>query len=197
MRFSSYDKLGAASENTDDSDFLINELNGGGKLEIYFETPSNESFFLKRDTLIKLVFNTYIGDKISTPIAFIDPLLGDGFCDKVLLPKDTNGVLRIDSICDLDLLLLPSGSGIFLIGDVQPNPVNDKINLHYELKYETNLDITIYNDLGLPVDNIYSGKQDYGIYEINYQCKSLSNGIYYLRFSNGISNIIRKLIISR
>ncbi|MFC2131894.1 T9SS type A sorting domain-containing protein, partial [Bacteroidota bacterium] len=197
MGYLSYSKLGTASENTDDPDIDIREINGGGKLSIFFETPAEQVYFLQRDTLIKLNFNTYIGDELSTSIAFIDPLLGDGVCDKVLLPLDTNGVFTIDSICGLSYKLLPPGSGHFFIGEFIPNPASDIVRLEYTLKYDQELEVRLFNHMGVHVKDITDGLQKAGLYELTFSCSKLSNGVYYLRFRAGLLSITKKLVISR
>jgi len=194
MGYMSYSKLGTASEN---SDIDIREINGEGKLSIFFETPAEQVYFLQRDTLIKLTFNTYIGDELSTSIAFIDPLLGDGVCDKVLLPLDTNGVFTIDSICGLSYKLLPPGSGRFFIGEFQPNPASDIVSINYTLKYDQLLEVRMFNHMGIQVKDITDGQQKAGLYELTFSCSEFSNGVYYLRFRAGLLSITKKLVISR
>lgn len=197
LKYLSYEKIGTATENSDDNDVSIRELNGGGKLGIYLETPTNGSFFLPRETLLRLNFQTYIGDDISTPIAFIEPLFGDGFCDKVLLPLDTNGLVTIDSVCGLTELLLPQGYGSFLIGEVLPNPAFESASVKYELKYEIPIQITLFNEIGIPMKNLINDTQKSGIYDLNIDTGNYPAGIYYLQFKSGIFSTYKRLVIIR
>jgi hypothetical protein len=197
LRFLSYDKLSTATENTDDNDISIREINGGGKLSISISTPAMQTFFLNKDTLIKLNFATYIGDKISTPIAFIEPLFGDGVCDKILLASDTNGVFSIDSICGLEYKLVPSNGSNFFIAEIYPIPTNDFVNIQYQLKAPISLTIDIINQMGLPVQNVFNGLQKSGFYEFAVDCSNLSTGIYYAKFSTGDLIVTKKIIILR
>ncbi|MFH1049900.1 MAG: T9SS type A sorting domain-containing protein [bacterium] len=195
LKYLSYEKIGTAAEIADIIE--ITEFNGGGRLKIYIETPTNGTFFMSQDTLIKLNFGTYIGDNLSTSLAYIEPLFGDGICNKVLLPLDTNGLVTIDSICGLQQLLLPQGYGNFLIGEIAPNPVSNFAMVHYELKYEIPIEITIYNELGIPVKNYFNGIQSSGIYYKEIPTGDFPTGIYYLQFKSGIFSTNRRLIIIR
>ena len=194
LRYAGYDILGTAAENTDANDIVISELNGGGKLNIYLETPTKGTFFLPREILLRLNFKTYIGDDISTPLAFIEPLFGDGFCNKVLLPLDTNGIVTLDSICGLPNLLLPQGYGSFLIGEIAPNPVSGKATIYYELKYKIPIEIILFNELGNPVKTLLNEIQDPGIYELSFSMEDIPNGIFYLQFKSGIFSTYRRII---
>jgi hypothetical protein len=195
LKFLSYDRIGTASENSEANDIEIKELNDGGRLKIYLETPSKGTNFLPRQNLLRLNFATYIGDEISTPVTFIEPLFGDGICEKVLLPLDTNGLITIDSICGLNDLLLPQGYGSFVIGEISPNPIAEDAVLRYSLKYEIPLEISLYNEMGVRLNDYLNANQKAGVYELKISAESLTTGIYYLQFKSGIYSTSRRLVV--
>ena len=197
LNYFNYNKINSAVANCDDRDINITQQEDAGRVTISIETPDNNTYFLPKDTLIKLVFHTYLGNKISTPIAFIEPIFGDGVCDKVLLPLPDNGLFSIDSVCGLPYKLIPNGTGTFLIGDIKPNPASEKIKLNFQLKYEIPLKIDLFNNQGQVVLQITNKRLSAGNYTKEINTSGLIDGVYYLKFSSGIFTKTKKIIIAR
>lgn len=73
-----------------------------------------------------------------------------------------------------------------------PNPFNMSGNISFYLDLETNVDLTIYNQKGIPVRKLYSGKLTKGIHEFpwdgsNHSGNKLPDGIYLCRLTAGNS----------
>ncbi len=196
LRYSSYNKLGTAAEKADESQISIVPKNDGGRLSVYVETPSAETYFLNRDTLIKINFASYLGKSISTPISFVNPILGDGVCDKVLLPKDSAGLFTIDSICGLPYKLLPSGAWAFSINNISPNPASNFFDINFSLKYETAMKITIYDERGTA---LYAVEREFepGEHKNTVDCSRFPPGAYFIEFVCGGFSKTKKVAIQR
>lgn len=160
-------------------------------------TPGYSEYFKESDTLINLIFNTFIGNKISTPLSIINPIFGDGICKGILIPQTINGLFTIDSICGLTEKLINSSSLPFFIGEFQPNPSNEFTYLNYQIKSEIVIEISLFNQIGDKIKTIYSGLIQSGLYEIQINTSELSSGIYFLQFKSGFLSFRRKLIVNR
>ncbi|MCF8377646.1 MAG: T9SS type A sorting domain-containing protein, partial [Bacteroidales bacterium] len=73
-----------------------------------------------------------------------------------------------------------------------PNPFNSSGNISFYIDLETNVDLTIYNQKGIPVRKLYSGKLTKGIHEFPWDGSGqsgnkLPGGIYLCRLTAGNS----------
>jgi hypothetical protein len=63
-----------------------------------------------------------------------------------------------------------------------PNPFNPSTTIKYSLPVESFVKINIYNALGEVIEKLVSEMQNYGTYEIIWDAKNYSSGIYYYSF---------------
>ncbi|MFB0509677.1 MAG: T9SS type A sorting domain-containing protein [bacterium] len=87
----------------------------------------------------------------------------------------------------------------FLISRIESNPFQDKTLIQYELPNNTNVNITIYNLLGKKIKILLAEKQDAGRHSVIWNGiddlgKSVSSGIYFLRFEAGELSTTKRLI---
>ncbi len=105
-------------------------------------------------------------------------------------PNTTRSVYYMDtSIVSLDK---PS---VFNSVKLFPNPVNDKVQLSYELTGQTNALVEVYNMTGNLVRVIEGGNQTAGSYRITINTSDLSRGMYFVRLSSGEFTETRKLVL--
>ncbi len=76
-----------------------------------------------------------------------------------------------------------------------PNPANDVINLQYELKASSELNITLFDLSGKRVATLFNGTQTQGKQELMLNTAELNNGIYLLQMNVGNELLTRKVII--
>ena len=76
-----------------------------------------------------------------------------------------------------------------------PNPFNPKTTLSYDLVRDGDITLTIYDIAGRKVEELYSGFQIAGPYEINWQPQEIPAGVYFGRLTNGDRAEIQKLIL--
>lgn len=78
--------------------------------------------------------------------------------------------------------------------NVYPNPTNDVLQINYTISSNSNIIIQIFNSLGQIVME-ESNQQTFGTYTSIVDTKNYANGIYYIRFSDGINSKQAKVII--
>jgi hypothetical protein len=146
------------------------------------------------------MFYSYLGDRVSTPLAFINPHFSDEYCrDIVTLKKDdvVNGFFVIDSVCGLDGMSYPKSKFKFNMIKILPNPAQDVINLEVEAPFETAATVSIYNLYGEIVKIIYQDKLKEGFNKLSGEISSLNPGMYYIELNSGIYKKTLNLMISR
>lgn len=177
--------LNTASENADT--VIAREDSSGSKLYLEIRTPPAANIhFLPSDTLILLKFNTYLGDKISTPISFADIAFGDGICSNVLTTNPLNGSLTIDSVCGLEYIAVPLTQKKYSFEKIFPNPANDKLEIEYSIPIRLKVEISIYNSFGNEVSRPVDNELPIGDYQMTIPVLNLAPGMYYCEMRSGI-----------
>jgi hypothetical protein len=79
--------------------------------------------------------------------------------------------------------------------NLYPNPLSNKINIHFDINSKTHVDIKIYNLNGKEIIKLTNKKYEPGKYIINKNLNQLKNGNYILKFKtkSGIE-INRKIV---
>jgi hypothetical protein len=72
-----------------------------------------------------------------------------------------------------------------------PNPFNPSTTIKYELNLPADIQVTIYNILGVEVARINEGRKPAGVYTLRFDARNLPGGVYYYQ----ILNQVRKMIL--
>ncbi|MBM2816815.1 MAG: type sorting protein [Ignavibacteria bacterium] len=187
--------VGTASEASfADAILLDNE----GKLAISIRMQTN-AYLARRDTLILLKFQTYIGKRLNSQLSFSNPRFGDGRCPEVLdLPDDlteSDGLVTLDSVCGLQFIVFPDSSQKFALFDPMPNPATESFELSYSLTFETDFKISLYDSYGNYVETIDGGRKNKGTYFKSHTTNHLAPGIYFCEMRSGIFHQIKVLAV--
>lgn len=82
-----------------------------------------------------------------------------------------------------------------------PNPFNPTTKISYNISFDANVSIKIYDITGREVAALVSGKQEAGIHTVEFDASSLSSGVYFYRLTaeNGIERIhkVMKMILTK
>ena len=81
----------------------------------------------------------------------------------------------------------------YALGELYPNPSNNKIGLDLDLPEKTALKLTVYNILGQRVKKMETGKISAGYQRLNIDIGDLSTGVYILF----VNSLLIKLINSQ
>lgn len=78
--------------------------------------------------------------------------------------------------------------------EIFPNPVNDMLNIKYNLAANTKTNISIFNSTGRLIKEV-SNNQTIGTYTLTIDTKPYSKGLYFIKYSDGINVKQAKVII--
>ena len=78
-----------------------------------------------------------------------------------------------------------------------PNPANDYFNVDYYLPSPMKMSVCLYNYLGSEVLSTTPITQTTGQHSLKLETKTLSNGVYILKFFSGIDVLTKKIVINK
>lgn len=177
LRFAEVNTIGSASELAANSVFP--DLIEPGLLSFIINIPQGENFS-NSDTLCFLEFDTFVGTKIESNMVFIEPKFGDQDCNSLIEINTNVGVIRIDSLCNIDQLI--HNTEQLSISSIYPNPASENLSFEIlKLSDDTQeLEVEILDYFGRDVL-----KRKYLIDKNKIQkidINSLPTGIYTIRF---------------
>jgi len=81
-----------------------------------------------------------------------------------------------------------------------PNPFNPSTTIYYELKSESNVEITIYNMMGEVVENLKNQYEAVGSYQVvwdgtNQHGLKVANGFYFYRIKTDQATVTKKMLM--
>lgn len=138
---------------------------------------------LDRNLNFKVPFLTLLGNDTLTTIEVIAEF--EGLSCLTVAPESTISVI---TGCNLggslisDLTIIDKGFAFKLNG---VNPVENKLDVQYELPYANNVFIEIYNMSGELIATPKNGQSQFGISNDSYDVSNLPSGVYLLRFTSG------------
>jgi len=168
----------------------------GGK--IYISTGKEFiRYFEQSDTLLLLVFDTFLGEKLSTPIYFSKAKFGDGICSNILTPQTKDGLFTLDSICGLEnkISKLPKGKFRLEVESVNSNP--EYASVFFSTPFEETIEINIYNSYGEKISCLVNEKISEGDFIRKLPISELIPGVYYCEMKAGIFRNVKPLLISK
>lgn len=81
------------------------------------------------------------------------------------------------------------------INNIYPNPFNPVVNIEYSLSTADLLNISIYDLNGQFVNQLFSGHQSVGNYQITWHASEMSSGIYFIMIQSGNVELSNQLIL--
>ena len=99
----------------------------------------------------------------------------------------------IDKITDLKQELLKPAE--FSLNQNYPNPFNPTTKISFSIDKKLELSLAIYNSLGEKVEQLIDATYNSGSFEIEWNAKEYSSGIYFYQLSSGNKIISKKCII--
>ena len=88
----------------------------------------------------------------------------------------------------------------FVLHPNYPNPFNPVTQIRFEMPYAGNVDLSIYNLLGMKVKTLYTGQKSAGDFSFKWNGKndnnqSVSGGVYIYKLQSGQQMQMRKMIL--
>lgn len=174
----------AVGNNYYDIDVNINQIQEGSNIPQVFEMSIE--LLLYKDSVIQQTKTVYM-DKRNQGFKFTIDFRPDS------IKINTNKILsRV-----LTNVLTIQNSEVSIAEQVYPNPVKtgSNFNININLNTEGILDIEIYDILGNRIKQLYSQQLGIGNYNINLPTIGLPSGQYLIKYSNGNSSGIQRLVI--
>ena len=82
-----------------------------------------------------------------------------------------------------------------------PNPFNPSTVINYELPYNANVTVKVFDITGKKVASLFSGYQNEGKHSVQFNASNLSSGVYFYRLNvvNGSNSItkVNKMILTK
>jgi hypothetical protein len=88
---------------------------------------------------------------------------------------DNDGTFNYSKVVNVDIAA-PTN---FELSQNYPNPFNPSTKISYALPFESNVKLIIYNSIGEKIKELVNSLQSGGYYELTFDAKSLSSGIYF------------------
>jgi hypothetical protein len=78
-----------------------------------------------------------------------------------------------------------------------PNPFNPTTTIWYEIAKEGFVKLSVYNVLGKEISNLVNEVQSPGKYEVKFDGRNLSSGIYFYQLNAGNYSATKKLMLMK
>jgi len=88
-------------------------------------------------------------------------------------------------------------SGELALGNNYPNPFQVSTTLPVTVPRVMNIEITIYDQLGRPVQTVVNSRYEPGYFEIPFRAHGLASGIYFYRLVTGDEIITKRMVLVR
>ncbi|MFM1999699.1 MAG: hypothetical protein RL204_1646, partial [Bacteroidota bacterium] len=81
---------------------------------------------------------------------------------------------------------------------ITPNPAVDQVNFKFTASLTANATIEVYDMTGNIIGTVYNGRVVYGTeYTTSFDVSRLPNGIYFVKYTNGLKTKTEKLIVAK
>ena len=85
----------------------------------------------------------------------------------------------------------------FLLHQNYPNPFNPSTNIEFSIPSDNNVEIKVFNVLGMEVATLLNEHRQAGTHSIEFSANNLSSGIYFFKVVSGKYSDIKKMILLR
>jgi hypothetical protein len=103
---------------------------------------------------------------------------------------DNNGAFKYSSTIEVGSVILK-----YDLSQNYPNPFNPSTLITYSIPISSNVIVKVYNVLGKLITTLVNENQEAGIYKVNFDAKSLSNGIYFYKIQAGSYTAVKKMLL--
>jgi len=131
--------------------------------------------------LLDLQLYGFIGEVDSSELPFtID--LPEAACTVV---TTSPGLVRIDSICGLNLRLIEIGTANFALDQNRPNPFNPTTEISFSLGLDGPTRLEVFDAEGRAVATLVNAVLTPGTYSVTWDASDQPSGLYYYRLTSG------------
>ncbi len=182
--------------------FMVEKISQGNKVEILFVDKNGDKNISRNDILYLLRDDNLDDPHFTWAITFVGeetdatPQPGDIYNFYTKKPVADSDVYEFDaSLSSLDFADKEKQPNLFSLFQNYPNPFNPVTAIGYRLSVFSQVDLSIYNQLGERVKTLVSENQPAGEYEINWDASQYASGVYYYQLKAGDFKHVRKMIL--
>jgi PKD repeat protein len=151
-----------------------------GLFSARFTAPAGE--YLKGiGALLNLRFLTFLSSASSSPLPFEIELTGAP-CTKLVIDA---GLVRLDSVCGLNLRLIEGTGENYSLAQNTPNPFTSSTTIDFSLGLDGPTTLEIFNASGQKVTTLVNGTLAAGTHQVAWNSASFPSGTYYYRVTSG------------
>jgi hypothetical protein len=192
LEFARYNTLGTSADGAE----VLPSIRGN-TIKLTITAPDRN--FYDRDTLIFLIFNTYLS-RVSPSSLVLNVKAGTPNCAEVF-PVDSikNGIFTLDSVslCGQAFQVILGAGSPFQLKAIAPNPSDEFAWVEYSLPYSTETSVKIFTTFGSEVRTIAHGVIESGTYQAAIPVAGLSPGMYYCVMQSGLFRAVQPIVVAR
>jgi hypothetical protein len=172
-------------------------------VELHWSTAtevSNYGFDVERNSLLsnnnkiiweKIGFISGHGNSNSpNNYSFIDSKPLNGKSQYRLKQIDKDGAFKYTKTVEVASVILK-----YNLAQNYPNPFNPNTVIAYSIPASSHVIINVYNLIGQQIKTLVNEYQEAGSYKVNFDARSLSNGIYFYKIQSGNFVEIKKMLL--
>jgi len=123
---------------------------------------------------------------------FTDKNLAPGKYHYRLIQRDFDGKETVYSLLNEIVISVP---GQFELGQNYPNPFNPTTVIRFALPVSGMTSLKVYNETGEEVAILVDGVRETGNYEVSFDARGLSSGVYFYTLTSGEFSQTKKLVL--
>lgn len=85
----------------------------------------------------------------------------------------------------------------FSLAQNYPNPFNPSTKITFNIKENTNVELSVYNMLGEKVAVLANGHMNAGNYSVTFDASDLTSGVYFYKLTAGSFTSVKKMILMK
>ncbi|MBK9247089.1 MAG: T9SS type A sorting domain-containing protein [Ignavibacteria bacterium] len=183
--------LGTASEGAQ-----VSAQQAGNIISITINTPVGRQFYPK-DTLICLMFRTFLSPLSVSAVTFGSVKIGRNLCANAFPTQPQNGTFSLDSVCGQAYREIVGAGNGFNLERIAPNPSNELVILEYSIPFAAQASISLYTSFGKEVTKIEDGILSPGIYQSAISTADLAPGMYFCVLQSGLFRQMQPIVVQR
>ncbi len=179
--------------------FNASVIDGGVRIEWATATETNNAGFALERSNDEKNYETVTYQKgsgtstIKNIYSFVDETVEYGVYYYRLKQSDYNGSSKYLNVLTVDV----GSPKQFSLSQNYPNPFNPSTNIKYTVPEKSNIKLAVYDVLGREVEVLVNESKEAGTYEITFDAKNLTSGIYFYELKTNNFNKTNKMILAK
>jgi hypothetical protein len=192
--------VGSSAQQTSDGGYIITGYTfsyGAGRNDVYL---------IKTDSSGDTLWTKTFGENAEEFGSFVQQTLDEGYIivggknafdigisnfDVYLIKTDGNGLVGVEEGKDNKIIKMQN---VKLFQNL-PNPFNFRTMIRYQVPIENVISLKIYDLSGRLIETLVDKRQKPGIYQVQWDGKYQSSGVYFYRLTSGDYSETKKLIL--